>query len=495
MEPSISLPPKEEPTHIEIPDSCLPLRKRVRFASSTPSHEVGESSATQEKVQLTQDIEAEKGYRTRMVRRFCAQHGPQKGVTGPVMHQEKLVLVPRFWLCCCDAMAPVLHVQEFPDVFPEALAGYTTHSTSGVLYRFGTGGATPVARATILISTAPPGLGSEGAKISCICPIASKKEELNLEATSLEGTSTTKVFGALVSDIGLDLPKQILKAQTEARKQENIKREDVGGILVENSKDPKKLKMEKLEPRADGTLCLNGKSWLPCYGDFTVLDPCRVPNVRLCKVKARSSVHLGFLVQPDDTSMEWDNITMEYVTKLPKSSQGYELILVIVDSPTYNSMHFFALRDTEPMDKLASFALERGRYVWQNGGSLNPRIWRPFKVLKKVGAIAYKLELPQELSKVHNTFHVSNLKKCYSDDPLVVPLEGLEVDDKLYFVEEPVEIMDHGTQTMRRSVLSNCKVDGTLARVGLSLHGNVKNQFRHEIPLSSPDCPSSNCVC
>ncbi|GJS20801.1 hypothetical protein Tco_0449433 [Tanacetum coccineum] len=75
-------------------------------------------------------------------------------------------------------------------------------------------------------------------------------------------------------------------------------------------------------------------------------------------------------------------------------------------------------------------------------GKLNPRYVGPFKVLKKVGAIAYKLELPQELSRVHNTFHVSNLKKCYSDDPLVVPLEGLQVDDKLHFVEEPAEIMD-----------------------------------------------------
>ncbi|GJZ63605.1 hypothetical protein Tco_0620026 [Tanacetum coccineum] len=75
-------------------------------------------------------------------------------------------------------------------------------------------------------------------------------------------------------------------------------------------------------------------------------------------------------------------------------------------------------------------------------GKLNPRYVGPFKVLKKVGTVAYKLELPQELSRVHNTFHVSNLKKCYSDDPLVVPLEGLQVDDKLHFVEEPVEIMD-----------------------------------------------------
>ncbi|GJR72195.1 hypothetical protein Tco_0084560 [Tanacetum coccineum] len=66
-------------------------------------------------------------------------------------------------------------------------------------------------------------------------------------------------------------------------------------------------------------------------------------------------------------------------------------------------------------------------------GKLNPRYVRPFKVLKKVGAVAYKLELPQELSRVHNTFHVSNLKKCYSDDPLVVPLEGLQGMTNLHF--------------------------------------------------------------
>ncbi|GJS20131.1 hypothetical protein Tco_0448763 [Tanacetum coccineum] len=73
---------------------------------------------------------------------------------------------------------------------------------------------------------------------------------------------------ALVMTIGLDLPKQILNAQIEARKPENIKNEDVGGMLIENSKDPEKLRTGKLEPRSDGTLCLNGRSLLPCYDDL-----------------------------------------------------------------------------------------------------------------------------------------------------------------------------------------------------------------------------------
>ncbi|GJS74600.1 putative reverse transcriptase domain-containing protein [Tanacetum coccineum] len=91
-------------------------------------------------------------------------------------------------------------------------------------------------------------------------------------------------------------------------------------------------------------------------------------------------------------------------------------------------------------------------------GKLNPRYVGPFKVLEKVGSVAYKLELPQELSRVHNTFHVSNLKKCYSDEPLAVPLEGLHIDDKLQFVEEPVEIMEREIKQLKRSRIPLVKV-------------------------------------
>ncbi|GKE91376.1 putative reverse transcriptase domain-containing protein [Tanacetum coccineum] len=88
----------------------------------------------------------------------------------------------------------------------------------------------------------------------------------------------------------------------------NIKNEDVGGMLLENAKDPEKVRMEKLEPRADGTLCFNGRSWLPCYGDLRTV------------IMHEPS---GLLVQPKIPEWKWDNITMDFVTKLPKSSQGY----------------------------------------------------------------------------------------------------------------------------------------------------------------------------
>ncbi|GKG23925.1 hypothetical protein Tco_0391961 [Tanacetum coccineum] len=84
-------------------------------------------------------------------------------------------------------------------------------------------------------------------------------------------------------------------------------------------------------------------------------------------------------------------------------------------------------------------------------GKLNPRYVGPFKMLEKVGEVA-------ELSKVHNTFHVSNLKKCHADERLAVPLDGLHLDDKLHFVEEPLEIVGHEVKRLKRSQIPLVKV-------------------------------------
>ncbi|GKC04359.1 putative reverse transcriptase domain-containing protein [Tanacetum coccineum] len=91
----------------------------------------------------------------------------------------------------------------------------------------------------------------------------------------------------------------------------------------------------------------------------------------------------------------------------------------------------------------------KGVICFGKWGKLNPRYVGPFKVLEKVISVEYKLELPKELSRVHNTFYVSNLKKCHADEPLAVPLDGLHFDDKLQFVEEPVEIMDREVKRLK----------------------------------------------
>ncbi|GKC88452.1 hypothetical protein Tco_1149101, partial [Tanacetum coccineum] len=103
-----------------------------------------------------------------------------------------------------------------------------------------------------------------------------------------------------------------------------------------------------------------------------------------------------------------------------------------------------------------------------------------------------KLELPQELSRVHNTFHVSNLKKCYSDKPLAVPLEGLHVDDKLHFMEEPVEIMDREVKRLKQSRIPIVKVRWNLKR-GPEFTWEREEQFQKKYPhLFTKLVPSSS---
>ncbi|GKC90623.1 putative reverse transcriptase domain-containing protein [Tanacetum coccineum] len=272
------------------------------------------------------------------------------------------------------------------------------------------------------------------------------------------------------------------------------------------------------------------------------------------KVKAEHQRPSGLLVQPEIPQWKWDNIIMDFITKHPKSSQGYDTIWVIVNRLT-KSVIFLPMRETDPMEILEMMYLKEvvtrhGIPVLifcDRGPGLASNFWRSLqkalgtnldisnayhsqidgqsertiqtlkdmlracmidfkkvsftcfwaevgevqltgpeivqeitkkilqikqriqvardqqkcyadlkhktmefqvgdkvmlKVLEKVGSVAYKFELPQELSRVHNKFHASNLKKSYADEPLAVLLDGLHIDGKLHFVEEPIEIID-----------------------------------------------------
>ncbi|GKD21129.1 putative reverse transcriptase domain-containing protein [Tanacetum coccineum] len=103
------------------------------------------------------------------------------------------------------------------------------------------------------------------------------------------------------------------------------------------------------------------------------------------------------------------------------------------------------------------------------------------KVLPKVRIVSYRIKLPDQLSRVHSTFHVFNLKKCFSDEPLAIPLDEIQIDDKLHFIEEPVEIMDREVKCLKQSRILIVKVRWN-SRRGLESIWECENKMQKKYP-------------
>ncbi|GJY92348.1 putative reverse transcriptase domain-containing protein [Tanacetum coccineum] len=320
--------------------------------------------------------------------------------------------------------------------------------------------------------------------------------------------------------MGLNLPKKILEAQTEALKPENLSVEDVKGMLR------KDIPKEKLEPRADRTLWLKNRSWVPCFGDLRAL-------IMHKSHKSKYSIHPGSDKMYQDLKQLywWPNMKADIATY---TINGYDTIWVIVDRLT-KSAHFLPMRENDPMEKLMPHSQINSLLQTQifdcidipaqpHWGINDPGIvytapacvidfgksWdrhlplvefsynnsyhtsikaAPFEALygqkcrspvcwaevgdaqltgpeiihetiEKIVQIKSRIQAARDRQKSYADlkrkpmdFQVGDrvmLKKCLSDESLVISLDGLRIDDKLHFVEEPVEIMDRETKQLKK---------------------------------------------
>ncbi|GJR10930.1 putative reverse transcriptase domain-containing protein [Tanacetum coccineum] len=281
---------------------------------------------------------------------------------------------------------------------------------------------------------------------------------------------------ALVMTISLNLPKQILNAQTEAQKPENIKSEDVGGMLIENAKFPEAIREQKLEPRANGT-CASMAGLvtllLAICGLFASNFWRSLQNALGTNLDMSTAYHPQTDGQSERTIQTLEDMLRACAIDFVNRWVNH---LPLVEFSYNNSYHASI--------KAAPFKALYGRkcrspVCWTESGEViysvlelisrdtekiirsrkdASRSWIDRRVIERVGEVAYKLELPEELSRVHNTFHVSNLKKCHADEPLAVLLDGLHLDDKLHFVEEPLEIVGREVKRLKRSRIPLVKV-------------------------------------
>nr|GEU84849.1 reverse transcriptase domain-containing protein [Tanacetum cinerariifolium] len=363
------------------------------------------------------------------------------------------------------------------------------------------------------------------------CEIRYHPRKAHVVPDALSRKERIKPLGvrALIMTISLNLPKQILEAQTEALKPKNLTADEVGGMLRQD------LIKEKLEPRADGTLCLNNRSWLPRYGDLRTLimheshkskysiysgsdkmyqDLKQLywwPNMKAyiatyvskcltcSKVKAEHQKPSGLLKALHKALGTRLDISTAY--HLQTDEQSERTIQTLEDMLRAYVLYFGKGWDRHlpihtARDRQKSYAnIRRKPLKFQVGdgvmlkvspwkrvvrfgkqGKLNPGYVSPFKVIERVRTVAYKLELPQQLSQVCNRFHMSNLKKYLSDESLVISLEELHVDDKLHFLDEPAEVMDREIKRLKRSRIPIIKVRWNSKRDHLS---RLKNPYEN----------------
>nr|GEX41095.1 retrotransposon protein, putative, Ty3-gypsy subclass [Tanacetum cinerariifolium] len=176
----------------------------------------------------------------------------------------------------------------------------------------------------------------------------------------------------------------------------------------------------------------------------------RLARLYLNEIVARHGVPISIISDRDShfTSWFWQSMQEALGTRLDMRSWDVHLSLVEF---LYNNSYHSSVR-------CAPFEALYGVVRFGKKRKLAPRFVGPFEIIKKVGPMAYRLDLPEQLNGVHDTFHVSNLKKYLSNPTLQVPLDEIQVDAKLNFVEEPMEILEREFKKLKRSRIAIVKV-------------------------------------
>nr|GEZ99780.1 reverse transcriptase domain-containing protein [Tanacetum cinerariifolium] len=269
---------------------------------------------------------------------------------------------------------------------------------------------------------------------------------------------------ALVMTIGLDLPRQILEAQTEAMKLKNLKSEDVGGMLIENSKDPEnpgRRSWNRAFQKAMGTRLdmstayhpeTDGKSERTIKTLEDMLRACVIDfgngwerHLSLVEFSYNNSYHASIKAAPFE-ALYGRKCRSPRIQATQERQKSYADVR---RKPLEFQFDDRVMLKVSPWKGVVRFGKQQ---------KLNPRYIGPFKVLAKVGTVSYKLKLHEQLSRVHITFHVSSLKKCLSDEPLAISLDEVHIDDKLCFVEELVEIINREVKWLKQSRIPIIKV-------------------------------------
>ncbi|GJU24541.1 putative reverse transcriptase domain-containing protein [Tanacetum coccineum] len=357
------------------------------------------------------------------------------------------------------------------------------------------------------------------------------KANVVADALSQKERSKPLRVQALVMTIWLNFPKQILSAQSEAMKEEKFINEDLHGMI------------NKLEPRTNETLCLNNRSRISEAVQF--VGSTRNPTMEMgehivTKLPKTATVQdmiwvivdchtksAHFLPMREDDTLE--KLTRQYLKevvsrhgvpvsiisdrdgkftsnfwKTLNNALGTRLDLSMDYHPQTDGQSERTIQTSEDMLRVCVLDFGKGwdkhlplvEFLYNNSyhtsikaAPFEALYGRPFKIIAKVGTVAYRLELPEQLSRVHSMFHISNLKKYMADEPLAIPLDEIQIDDKLHFIEDPVEIKDREVKCLKESRISIVKVSWNSRRgpkFTWEREDKMQKNYPHLFPNSVP---------